>query len=389
MAAGPTASDEAGPELAGDPRFFRRVGPHSLAAVVEATGADGDRAQAPPRRLMLHRIAPLSHATGEDVSFCLNHRKYLPALAATKAAAVIVHPDMKDQVPADTVAIVAADPLLAWSRVAGLFHPPPPVKPGIHPSAVVAASARVDPSVEVGPLAVIGENVLIGPRGRIGAMAVIGDGVRIGWDVRIGPHASLSHALLGDRVYIYPGARIGQDGFGFAITPDGFHTVPQLGRVDIHDDVEVGANSTIDRGALEDTVIGAGTRIDNLVQIGHNVRIGKACVLVSQSGVAGSTVLEDHVVLAAQVGLADHLRIGAGSRIGAKAGVMADIPPGMSMLGSPAQPVKAFFKEVATIRRWIRDGGIPARNDRPPNDRPPNDRPPNDRLGARENRDVD
>jgi len=212
------------------------------------------------------------------------------------------------------------------------------------------------------PLAVIGENVTIGPRGRIGAMVVIGDGVEIGRDVRIGPHASLSHTLIGDRVYIYPGARIGQDGFGFAITAEGFHTVPQLGRVLIEDDVEVGANTTIDRGTLEDTVIGAGTRIDNLVQIGHNVRIGRACVIVAQVGISGSTVLEDQVVLAGQSGVAGHMRIGTGSRIGAQAGVMADVPPRSELVGSPAQPVKAFFKEVATIRRWIRDGGGPAAN---------------------------
>jgi UDP-3-O-[3-hydroxymyristoyl] glucosamine N-acyltransferase len=183
--------------------------------------------------------------------------------------------------------------------------------------------------------------------------------VEIGWDVRIGAHASVSHALVGDRVYIYPGVRIGQDGFGFAITPDGFHTVPQLGRVLIENDVEIGANTTVDRGTLEDTVIGAGTRIDNLVQIGHNVHIGKACVIVAQAGISGSTVLEDQVVLAGQAGVAGHLRIGAGSRIGAKAGVMADVPPRSDLVGSPAQPVKTFFKEVATIRRWIRDGGVP------------------------------
>jgi len=311
---------------------------------------------------MLHRIAPLATATDQDVSFCLNNRKYLPALAATQAAAVIVHPDMKDRVPETTVAIVAPDPLVAWSKVAALFHPLPPVMPGIHPSAVVAASARIDPTAQIGPLAVIGENVTIGPRGRIGAMVVIGDGVEIGRDVRIGPHASLSHTLIGDRVYIYPGARIGQDGFGFAITAEGFHTVPQLGRVLIEDDVEVGANTTIDRGTLEDTVIGAGTRIDNLVQIGHNVRIGRACVIVAQVGISGSTVLEDQVVLAGQSGVAGHMRIGTGSRIGAQAGVMADVPPRSELVGSPAQPVKAFFKEVATIRRWIRDGGGPAAN---------------------------
>jgi UDP-3-O-[3-hydroxymyristoyl] glucosamine N-acyltransferase len=323
---------------------------------------------------MLHRIAPLETATREDVSFCMNHRKYLPALAATRAAAVIVHPDMKNQVPETAVAIVASEPLVAWSKVAALFHPLPPVKPGIHPSAVVAASAKIDPTVEVGPLAVIGENAVIGPRGRIGAMVVIGDGVQIGWDVRIGPHASLSHTLIGDRVYIYPGARIGQDGFGFAISPEGFHTVPQLGRVLIEDDVEIGANTTVDRGTLEDTVIGAGSRIDNLVQIAHNVHIGKACVIVAQVGISGSTILEDQVVLAGQAGVSGHLRIGAGSRIGAKSGVMADVPPRSELVGAPAQPVKTFFKEVATIRRWVRDGGIPARTSK---------------TGAKKNPDVD
>jgi UDP-3-O-[3-hydroxymyristoyl] glucosamine N-acyltransferase len=347
--------------LAGDPRFFRRTGPHTLAAVVDAAAFDGKGAEAPPRRLMLHGIAPLATATEQDVSFCLNSRKHLPALVATNAAAVIVHPDMRDKVPETAVAIVASEPLVAWARVAALFHPLPPPMPGVHPSAVVAASARIDPTTEVGPLAVIGENVTIGPRGRIGAMVVIADSVQIGRDVRIGPHASLSHALIGDRVYVYPGARIGQDGFGFAITPDGFHTVPQLGRVVIEDDVEIGANTTVDRGALEDTVIGAGTRIDNLVQIAHNVRIGRACVIVSQVGISGSTVLEDQVVVAGQVGVAGHLRIGTGSRIAAQSGVMADVPPRSDLGGSPAQPVKSFFREVATIRRWVRDAAKPAR----------------------------
>jgi UDP-3-O-[3-hydroxymyristoyl] glucosamine N-acyltransferase len=347
--------------LTGDRRFFQRTGPHTLAAVVDAAAIEGQGAEAPPRRLMLHRIAPLAAATQEDVSFCLNNRKYLPALAATNAAAVIVHPSMQDRVPASAVAIVAADPLVAWARVAALFHPMAPVKPGIHPSAVIADSAQIDPTVEIGALAVVGENVTIGAHGRIGAMVVIGDGVQIGRHVRIGPHASLSHALVGDRVYIYPGVRIGQDGFGFAVTPDGFFTVPQLGRVVIEDDVEIGANSTIDRGALEDTVIGAGTRIDNLVQIGHNVRIGRACVIVAQVGISGSVILEDQVVLAGQVGVAGHLRIGTGSRIGAKSGVIADVPPRSELAGAPAQPAKTFFRELATIRRWVRDGGIPAR----------------------------
>jgi UDP-3-O-[3-hydroxymyristoyl] glucosamine N-acyltransferase len=340
--------------LVGDPRFFRRTGPHALAAVVDAA-----EAEAPPRRLMLHRLAALATATQQDVSFCVNHRKHLPDLRTTRAAAVVVHPDMQDEVPRTAVAIVAADTLMAWGKVAALFHPLPPVTPGIHPSAIVAASANVHPSVEVGPLAVIGEHVVIGPRGRVAPLAVIADGVVIGSDVRIGSHVSVSHALVGDRVYLYPGVRVGQEGFGFAITAEGLHSVPQLGRVVIEDDVEVGANVTIDRGSLDDTLIGAGTRIDNLVQIAHGVRIGKACVIVAQTGISGSTVLEDHVVLAGQAGVAGHLRIGAGARIGAQAGVMNNVPARADMLGSPAQPVKAFFKEVATIRRWIRTGHAP------------------------------
>jgi UDP-3-O-[3-hydroxymyristoyl] glucosamine N-acyltransferase len=354
-------SDRDRSAFAGDPRFFQRVGPHTLAAVVDAAAAGGEEVEAPPRRLMLHAVAPLAAATGQDVTFCLNSHKHLPTLMATQAAAVIVHPDMRDKVPATAVAIVASDPLVAWARVAALFHPLPPVAAGIHPSAVVAGSARIDPTAEIGPLAVIGENVTIGPRGRVGAMAVIGDGVEIGLDVRIGAQATLSHALVGDRVYVYPGARIGQDGFGFAVTPNGFVTVPQIGRVVIEDDVEVGANTTIDRGALEDTVIGAGTRIDNLVQIAHNVRIGRACIIVAQVGISGSSVLEDQVVLAGQVGLVGHRTVGKGSRIGAQSGVMANVPPGSEMVGSPAQPAKTFFREIATLRRWVRDGGIPMR----------------------------
>lgn len=337
-------------EVAGDSRFFQRSGPQSLAAV-----ADAAQAEAPPRRLMLNGVAPLQTAGPDEVSF-LSNRKYLPALERTRAGAVVVHRDLAGRVPATAVPIVAEDPYAAWARVAGLFHPLPPLQAGIHASAVVAGDARIDPSAEIGPLAVIGAGVQIGPRCRIGAHAVLGNGVVVGADCRIGSHASLSHALLGMRVYIYPGARIGQEGFGFATTPDGFLTVPQLGRVILHDDVEVGANATIDRGSLQDTVIGAGSRLDNLVQIGHNVRLGRGCVVVAQAGISGSTVLEDNVMLGGQAGLTGHLRIGRRARIGAQAGVMADVPAGADVVGSPAQPVRAFFREVAALRRLVRQG---------------------------------
>jgi UDP-3-O-[3-hydroxymyristoyl] glucosamine N-acyltransferase len=339
------------PEIAGDPRFFERAGPFTLAAV-----ADAAEAKAPPRRLMLTGVAPLQAAEPDQVSF-LDNRKYAAALKQTRAGAVIVHPDMLPNVPEGSAAIVTSEPYVAWAKVASLFHPLPPTQPGIHPSAVIYEGAVVDPSAEIGPLVVVGTGAEIGPRSRIAPLAAIGPGVVVGADCRIGTHASLSHALLGNRVYVYPGARIGQEGFGFAISPDGFHSVPQLCRVVLEDDVEIGANSTIDRGSLQDTVIGAGSRLDNLVQIGHNARLGRGCVIVSQAGVSGSTILEDHVMVGPQAGLTGHLRIGRMAKIGAQAGVMSDVEPGAEVVGSPAQPRRAFFREVATLRRLARAGG--------------------------------
>jgi UDP-3-O-[3-hydroxymyristoyl] glucosamine N-acyltransferase len=178
--------------------------------------------------------------------------------------------------------------------------------------------------------------------------------VIVGRDCRIGAHASLSYAILGARVYVYPGARIGQEGFGFARTNDGFLTVPQLGRVILEDDVEVGANTTIDRGSSRDTVIGAGSRLDNLVQIGHNVVLGRCCVIVAQVGISGSTVLEDFVRVGGQAAMAGHLRIGQHAEIGAQAGVISDIAPGAKMLGSPAQPRNEFFRQIASLKKMAK-----------------------------------
>jgi UDP-3-O-[3-hydroxymyristoyl] glucosamine N-acyltransferase len=339
------------PAIVGDPRFFQRAGPFSLAAVVEAA-----EAEAPPRRLMLHGVAPLQTAEPDQVSF-LDNRKYAPALEATKAGAVIVHPDMAARVPAASVAVVTTEPYAGWARVCALFHPLPPMTSGVHASAVVSPTAVVHPTAEVGPLAVIGAGAQIGPRCRIAALAMIGDGVVVGADSRIGSHASLSHALVGARVAIYPGVRIGQEGFGFAVTVEGFRSVPQLGRVVIEDDVEIGANTTIDRGSLHDTVIGAGSRLDNLVQVGHNVNLGRCCVIVAQAGISGSVTLEDHVMLGGQSGVTGHLRVGRQARIGAQSGVMGDVPAGGKYVGSPAQPANAFFRDYATLKRMIREHG--------------------------------
>ncbi len=339
--------------MAGDPRFFARTGPHALSVVAAAAGGTCD---APERTLS--GVAPLQAAGPGEVSF-LDNRRYADLLATTGAGAVIVHPAMAGRVPEGCAAIITAAPYVAWARVAALFHPGPPAHPGRHATAHIDPAARIDPTAEIGPFVVVGPAAEIGAGCRVAAHASIGPGVVIGADCRIGEHVSVSHALLGRRVTLFPGARVGQDGFGFAITEAGFLSVPQLGRVLIEDDVEIGANTTIDRGSAQDTVIGAGSRLDNLVMIGHNVRLGRGCVIVAQAGISGSTVLEDFVMVGGQAGLIGHLRIGKGARLGAQAGIMADVEPGAEVVGSPAMPVRAFFRQVAALRRLAarRDGG--------------------------------
>ena len=335
----------------GDARFFARNKPQALAAVVAAAGG-----QAPESTRVFSGVAPLRAAGPNDVSF-LDNRRYVQALDETAAGAVIVTADLSDRVPAGTIAIVTAAVSEGWARVAELFHPRPPTRPGVHPTATIEDGACVDPSAEIGAYTLIEAGAEIGENCRIGSHASIGAGVTIGRDARIGAHVSISHAHLGRRVTLFPGVRIGQEGFGFATTKSGFLSIPQLGRVMIGDDVEIGANSTVDRGSTGDTVIGAGTRLDNLVQIGHNVRLGRCCVIVAQVGIAGSTVLEDFVQVGGQAALAGHLRIGTGARIGAQSGVIGDAAPGAILLGSPAQPRKAFFRQVATLKRLTRDPG--------------------------------
>ncbi len=337
----------------GDERFFAHSGPQSLDGLATLAGAEvrhpaDGRAVAP-----FVGVAALQAAGAGEVSF-LDNRRYLPLLGGTRAGAVILSAAFADQVPPHCAALVTPQPYLAWARIAALFHPRPAVVPGIHSVALVDAGATIDPAAEIGPFAVVGHGARIGAGSVVMAHAVIGPGVVIGRDCRIGSHASVSHALVGDRVTLFPGVRIGQDGFGFALSEDGFVTVPQLGRVILHDDVEVGANSTIDRGSAQDTVIGAGSRLDNLVQIGHNVRLGRCCIVVAQAGISGSTELEDYVTIAAQAGLIGHIRIGRKARIGAQAGVMSDVDAGADVIGSPAMAFREFFRNVAALKRLAR-----------------------------------
>jgi UDP-3-O-[3-hydroxymyristoyl] glucosamine N-acyltransferase len=260
-------------------------------------------------------------------------------------------------VPAASVALVVADPYRAFATVAARLYPDA-MRPGsafatkgLSPAAHVHPEARLEADVAVDPGAVVGPGAEIGARTRIGASTIIGPGVRIGRDCAIASNVTLTNALVGNNVIIHAGARIGQDGFGFAMGPRGHAKVPQIGRVIIQNDVEIGANTTIDRGANRDTIVGEGTKIDNLVQVGHNVVIGRHCVIVSQAGISGSTTLEDFVALGGQAGLAGHLRLGAGAQLAARSGLMNDIPPGGRWAGYPAKPRKTFFREIATLAK--------------------------------------
>jgi UDP-3-O-[3-hydroxymyristoyl] glucosamine N-acyltransferase len=227
---------------------------------------------------------------------------------------------------------------------------------GVAPGAHVHPQARLESGVVVDPGAVIGPRAEIGAGSVIGAAAAIGPGVRIGRNCAVGAGASIVHALIGDRVIVHPGCRIGQDGFGYVMGAGGHAKVPQVGRVIIQDNVEIGANTAIDRGANRDTIIGEGTKIDNLVQVGHNVVIGRHCVIVAQTGISGSVTLCDYVVLGARVGINNHVTIGEGAQIAAISVVNSDVPPGARWGGTPAKPVKQWFREMLTLERLAERG---------------------------------
>ena len=337
----------------GHSRFFAHTGPHDVVTVARVAGAEQ-----PERTGWLQGVSGLERAGPDDLAF-IGHARHLTALRDTQAGAVIVHPDLQDRVPASSIALVTGNPYLGWALAAGLFHPGPLARPGVHPAAHVDLSAVLDPSAEVGPMAVVGAGAEIGAGCCIGPGAVVGAGVIMGPDCRIGANATVSHAILGARVYVYPGARIGQEGFGFAITTAGFQTVPQLGRVLVGDDVEIGANATVDRGSTRDTRIGAGTRLDNGVQIAHNVHIGRHCALAAHVAISGSVDIGDFVQMGGQVGMSEHLHIGSFARIGAQAGVIADVADKAVVLGSPAQAVGAFWRQVATLKRLARRPASP------------------------------
>jgi UDP-3-O-[3-hydroxymyristoyl] glucosamine N-acyltransferase len=337
-----------------DPRFFAKAGPFTLAEIAKRCGAE--LAVGADSNATLTDVAPLDKAGASDISF-LDNKKYVEAFTVSRAGACLVHPSLAARAPVGMALLLADDPYRAYAMVAQAFYPVPPAVPGIAAGAHVDPSAILAPSVQVEPGAVIGAGAEIGAGCMIGANAVIGAGVVFGETCIVGAGATVSHAIVGNRVNIYPGVRIGQDGFGFAMGASGHLKVPQLGRVVIEDDVEIGANATIDRGAGPDTVIGAGCRIDNLVQIGHNVQLGRGCVVVAQVGISGSTRLDDFVVVGGQAGITGHLRIGAGARIAAQSGVMRNIEAGNTVGGSPAVPMTEWLRQSAVLGQLARKKG--------------------------------
>ncbi|GAA0572140.1 UDP-3-O-(3-hydroxymyristoyl)glucosamine N-acyltransferase [Rhizomicrobium electricum] len=337
-----------------DPRFFDNRGPFSLREVCAKIGAtvpdgiDGTRAIAD--------VASLSGAVASHLSFYIGE-KAAPAFAQTAAGVVLVSEKGLPKLSAPEGCVVIGVPSVqhAFAAVAEMFYPDchriaGPFNAGIHPT------AKIGVGVELGAGVVIGPDVEIGDRTHIGPHVVIGRGVAIGRDSEIVGNTVISHAYIGDGVAILPGAQIGQPGFGFASSAAGHVKIPQLGRVIIQDRVEIGACVTIDRGALGDTVIGEGTKIDNLVQIGHNTHIGRHAVIVSQVGISGSCEIGDFVVLAGQAGVSDHAKIGAGARLGGKCGVFMgqELEPGRDYGGIPAKPVREWLRELAAVNALVK-----------------------------------
>ena len=298
--------------------------------------------------LQLTGFAPADRAQAGDLTFAENE-DYFAKAEQGGASAILVSTTVSSS---KKTLLRVKNPRVAFAKVLPLFFPEAQFPPGIHATAIVARSAQIDPSVHIGPYCVVGERVKVGARSALLGGNHIGDDSQLGDDVRLFPHAVLyPRSQLGNRVRVHAGTVIGSDGYGYVFDAGQHHKILQIGNVVIHDDVEIGANTCIDRGALGSTIIGRGTKIDNLVQVAHNVVVGEGCLLVGQSGYAGSTKLGNFVVVAAQAGIAGHLKIGNQVTIAGQAGVMHDIPDGQKWIGSPAGPDRDTKRQFIALRR--------------------------------------
>ena len=334
--------------------FFRHERVLTIGEIAELTRAELRRTADPDHPIT--GVTSLDRAGPGDLVF-LDNAKFSEQAQATTAGACLVSERLAGSVPEAVSLLTTGNPYRAFVEVARTLFPGALRSSslcetqGVAPGAFVHPTARVENGVTIDPGAVIGPRAEIGARTLIGAGAAIGADVRVGRDCSIGAHVSIVHTIIGDRVAVHPNCSFGQDGFGYVMGAQGHRKIPQVGRVIIQDDVEIGAGTCIDRGGLSDTVIGEGTKIDNQVQIGHNVVVGRHCVLVAQVGIAGSVTIEDFVVLGAKVGVKDHVTIGEGSQIAAIANIGGNVPPGARWGGTPAKPMKQWLREITLVSR--------------------------------------
>ena len=331
-----------------DTRFYDKKENVTLADVAKVT--DSVLQNVDNSAAAVSDIATMQKAGDTEICFFYD-RKSKELASQMKALACVTTADLVSFVPQGVAVLVNENPKMAFIKLNEFMYSLRKPDTGIDATAKIAKSAKIGKDCFIGANVVIGENVEIGDNCRIEPNVVIDEGCVIGARTRIASNASISYALIGSDCYIYSGARIGHDGFGFQLINGQHHRINQLGRVIIGNDVEIGANACIDRGALDDTVIGDGCRIDNLVQIAHNDKLGRGCVIVAQVGIAGSCTLGNYVVCGGQVGLADHLNIGDGVQIAAQSGVMRDIEAGSVMMGSPCVPFKDFMRQVAFLQK--------------------------------------
>lgn len=333
-----------------DARFFSRQGPFTLGQLADVAHAEifrGDPAQ------VIEDVGPLATATASHITF-FHNKKYTVMLKESRAGACLLSSDALKIPSSDMALLVTPKPYRSFAQVVQAFYPFSPFEPAIDPSALIHPTAQIGEGCRLEAGVVVQENAVIGAGSWIGPHTVIGASVVLGKQCRLESHVTLTYALVGNNVYIKTGARIGQQGFGFfmeeAQSQQEHFPVPQIGRVLIGNSVQIGANTTIDRGSLHDTIIGDWTQIDNLVQIAHNVEIGKGCVLVAQSGVAGSAKIGDFSVLAAQVGVVGHISLAPGTRVAAKSGVARDTTPQETIAGIPARPIGQWRRQTVILK---------------------------------------